>query len=71
MHIHDAQVCIQTLNKRVGSQFSQGGEQGAVSGIPLQVICDGLNDGHVIVKLSGPFTDQRGKTLLCKDRTVS
>lgn len=45
------------------SQLSQCGEQSAVGGIPLQVIADGLNNGHVVVKLSRPLSDQCGKTL--------
>lgn len=48
------------------SQFSQRGEQCAVGGVPLQVIGDRLNDGHVIVELPGPLPDQRGKTLSVK-----
>lgn len=56
------------------SQFSQCGEQGAVHGVLLEVVGDCLNNGHVIVELSWPLTDQRGKALGergCRERLVN
>lgn len=50
------------------SQFSQRGEQSSVSGVLLQVVGHCLNNRHVIIKLSRPFTDQCGKTLCGQDR---
>lgn len=50
--------------RRYRLQFSQGGEQSPVGLILLQVVVDGLNDRHVIVKVSRPLTDQRRETLL-------
>lgn len=45
------------------SQFSQSGEQSSVGLVLLEVVVHGLNDRHVIVKVSRPFADQRRKTL--------
>lgn len=44
-------------------QFGQGGEQSSVGLILLEVVVHGLNDRHVIVKVSRPLTDQRRETL--------
>lgn len=51
-------------------QFSQGGEQSSVGLVLLEVVVDGLNDRHVIVKVSRPLTDQRRKTLCGETQRV-
>ena len=51
----------------INSQFGQRGEQRAVSGVFLEVVCDRLNDSHVVVELSWPFPDQHGKTLFVEE----
>lgn len=34
------------------------------------MIRHGLDDGHVVVQFSGPFSDQRGKTLQSQEQEV-
>lgn len=50
------------------SQFSQRGEQSPVTGVLLQVVRHCLDNRHIIIKISGPFTDQCGETLCGHDR---